>query len=341
MVNKAYANFLGGSVHDFIGQEIRDILGGNAFDYKIKPHFDVCLSGKSIQKDDWYDISNGKRVCLKLIYTPYLDNHGVVQSVILIVADITNEKELLSNIIDTRENFELAVLGGDLGTWSWQVEADIVDCNHILAQMLGFSFDDTPKDVIGWNSKIHPDDLSFAKSMLADVLSGNKTFYEGEYRLKHKSGKWIWMLCRGRITKKSSDGKPLMISGTNIDITRRKEAELALKQREQYLSTILQTTVDGFCVVDNDGNIVEANDSYCKMIGFSKEEAVGLNVINLNAGESPKQTLKRLERIKKTGYDLFETIHRRRNGSYFNAEISTTYSDINGGAVYMLLQGSN
>ena len=82
-----------------------------------------------------------------------------------------------------------------------------------------------------------------------------------------------------------------------------------------YLRLILQATRDGFCVVDVDGRILDVNDAYCEMCGYSREEFLQLSILDLDADETPQRPAARLKEIKSVGHALFETHNRRKDGT--------------------------
>jgi diguanylate cyclase (GGDEF)-like protein/PAS domain S-box-containing protein len=113
------------------------------------------------------------------------------------------------------------------------------------------------------------------------------------------------------------------------DITERqqiKEKTEALLRRYQ---TLLKTAMDGIYILDMQGNIVEANDAFCKMLGYSLEEMLTLNLANLNAQYTAEQLRERLRGfIGKSA--RFETVHRRKSGRLIEVEISTSSVGIDG-----------
>lgn len=115
------------------------------------------------------------------------------------------------------------------------------------------------------------------------------------------------------------------------DITDQARAEKALLERERFLTSILETTQDGFWVIDADGRLTDVNDAYCRMTGYTKDELEGLNISDLDAVEDSTMTAKRIKRIVEKGSELFETRHRRKNGSAFDVEISVSYLGQHGG----------
>ncbi|MBI4060701.1 MAG: PAS domain S-box protein [Elusimicrobia bacterium] len=86
--------------------------------------------------------------------------------------------------------------------------------------------------------------------------------------------------------------------------------------------SILSNTLEGFCGTDADGRILEVNEAFCRMHGYSRTELLAMNVADIEAAESPAQTQEHLERIVRVGNECFETRHRCKNGALIDVEIS-------------------
>ena len=87
--------------------------------------------------------------------------------------------------------------------------------------------------LVEYCEELHPDDASRANVLLDAHLRGATPSYEAEYRLRHKSGRWVWILDKGRVIERDDAGKPLRACGTHLDITERKETEARLEQAKE------------------------------------------------------------------------------------------------------------
>jgi len=105
---------------------------------------------------------------------------------------------------------------------------------------------------------------------------------------------------------------------SNEDIT-------VLKQKETRDKTILRMAMDGFYIVDTEGRILETNDSYCSMIGYSSEELLKMSVKDVEVLETQEVIEKRIQQIIGTGSARFETKHRRKDGRVIVIEASVNY----------------
>jgi PAS domain S-box-containing protein len=118
-------------------------------------------------------------------------------------------------------------------------------------------------------------------------------------------------------------------SGT--DITEREMAE------EKH-RTILKTTRDGFWMVDLEGKMLEVNDSYCKMMGYTREELLKMSIMDVEVLENPDDILRRIRKIAEQGSDRFETRHRGKQGRIIDVEVSANYLDMGDGQISVFVR---
>jgi PAS domain S-box-containing protein len=88
---------------------------------------------------------------------------------------------------------------------------------------------------------------------------------------------------------------------------------------------IIEATSDGFWLCDISGKILDVNNSYCQMTGYSRQELLTMNIADIDTNEPPEETFAHIQLIIHHGCDVFETQHRRKNGELANFEISASY----------------
>ena len=111
------------------------------------------------------------------------------------------------------------------------------------------------------------------------------------------------------------------------------------KQREIEYQTIVQATTDGFWIVSaSDARILEVNEAYCKMIGYTRDEMLSMHISDLEAVESPEETGAHIRKVMETGHDFFETKHRRKDGHIIEVEVATSYSGMRGGVLFAFVR---
>jgi len=109
------------------------------------------------------------------------------------------------------------------------------------------------------------------------------------------------------------------------------------RTQDQY-RTILTTTQDGFTILDMQGRILEVNDAYCAMSGYSRDELLQMNIRDINADKPVRKIKDRIDKIKRDGGALFETTHRCKDGSIITVEVSVSYLDAGAGRMVGLVR---
>ncbi|MBN2864718.1 MAG: CHASE domain-containing protein [Thiotrichales bacterium] len=127
--------------------------------------------------------------------------------------------------------------GTNVGTWEWKVQTGETIFNELWVNMVGYTLKEvSPTTSDTWINLIHPDDVLKTNQALERHFKGETEFYEVELRLKHKDGHWVWILAKGKVSEWDADGQPLLMSGTQQDISNRKEVEQALRSERDLFS---------------------------------------------------------------------------------------------------------
>jgi len=116
---------------------------------------------------------------------------------------------------------------------------------------------------------------------IGEYMYGRKPTYKVEYRMLTKSGKWKWMMARGQVVARNEEGQPLRMAGINIDITDRKQTEIAVLKSKAQLQTIIENVPFYVWLCDNEGKFVAVNKKYCRGCGFTADDIVGKTVFDI------------------------------------------------------------
>ncbi|MCF7814404.1 MAG: PAS domain S-box protein [Candidatus Cloacimonetes bacterium] len=117
-----------------------------------------------------------------------------------------------------------------------------------------------------------------------------------------------------------------------------KQTEQAVKKSETKLRTILKTALNGFWIVNMQGDFVEVNDAYCQMSGYDKDELLTMNISDVEASESREDIKNHINRILENGSDRFKTRHRRKDGTEYYVEINIQHQPFDGGQFVCFLE---
>jgi len=135
-----------------------------------------------------------------------------------------------------KERLELVVYATDIGVWEWFVPTGKTVFNERWCDIVGYSQAELePVSIQSWLDLCHPEDLQKSQALLQKHFSGETELYDCECRMRHKNGHWVWVHDRGRVVAWQEDGSPLRMAGTHADISRRKEAELAIFEAKKTL----------------------------------------------------------------------------------------------------------
>lgn len=188
-------------------------------------------------------------------------------------------------------------------------------------------FDLTPEDIsrgVEIFDYILPEQRNLARSRLMEVFQYGDVG-ANEYTLVKRDGTSFLALVH---TKRfMRENKVQGVTGIGIDISRQNlEKQSLLKYK-----TLMSVALDGYFVMDLEGNFLDVNDSYCDIIGYSREELFKMSVLDVEAVETPAETAAHIKRIMEAGRDRFETKERRKDGRIVDIEVSVNYVDIEGG----------
>jgi PAS domain S-box-containing protein len=149
-----------------------------------------------------------------------------------------------------------------------------------------------------------------------------------------KESKEAFQLYSERLVKQL-ESKNLELSK---EITERKRAHEIIRKSEERHRMILQTAMDGFWLAEIQGRIIEINEAYCRMSKYSKEELLAMNISDLEVAETSSEIAAHIQKISTQGTDRFETQHRRKDGSIFDAEISVQYRSMEDGLLTVFIR---
>lgn len=108
-----------------------------------------------------------------------------------------------------------------------------------------------------------------------------------------------------------------MPSGKREKVRKQKVCEMG-----ERAETILQASIDGFCIIDTEGLILEVNTAYCAISGYAKEELIGKHLSEVEANETPEQISEHIKEVIEKGHCRFETKHRGNDGKILDIEVS-------------------
>ncbi len=182
--------------------------------------------------------------------------------------DVTERRRAEREQREAELHVDLALRGGSLGLWDWDVASGLLTVNDRWLTMLGLDRDSSPPSIELWNGLVHPDDAPRLR-LLFDELTRNpaRVEFETEIRVRHRDGRDLWIVDRGQVVERAADGSPLRIVGTHMDITERRRVEARLRR-------LVESDAQGVLFWNAQGDITDANGAFLAMIGYTRDELV-------------------------------------------------------------------
>lgn len=166
------------------------------------------------------------------------------------------------------------------GTWETNMITGETIRNQNWYDTYGYSPDDQLPNLRYGSSIIHPEDYHKIQDAFNAHLEKRQPFCEYEVRLKHKDGRWVWVLGRSKVIS-FLDGQPEWVFGIDFDITERKEQEEALRKIKESQEILLDNLQSHVWYLTNDHTYGIVNKAHAAFFGFDKEKLAFKNLYSV------------------------------------------------------------
>ncbi|MGI0491128.1 PAS domain S-box protein [Alkalinema pantanalense CENA528] len=332
----------------FVSQKAEEILGYPLSDWLNEPnfwrnhvyaadlsqvehHFDCAIQAQNNCEMEYRMIAaDGSLVWFYDVSSPTFDDHGQITRSSGVLIDIRDRKQAEQALQALAERLEFALEGANIGIWEWSAASNRLIWDSRMFALYGVQPDDFSGQYEDWLNRVHPDDLTQVQQMEQQSLREQRNSLV-EFRILWPDGTVRFIESRA-FNQRNDQGEVIRTVGLNLDITDRKQAELALEQEVLWRTAIFNTSSDGIHILDSEANLLEANVSFFQMLGYTAEEARYFNVSDWDANLTREEVQANLQnfswdtsRIRK-----IETLHRRKDGSIFPVEIYVCQMEWNG-----------
>jgi PAS domain S-box-containing protein len=205
------------------------------------------------------------------------------------------------------------------------VDYRILEANSALNRYSGIT---KASDIIGKKaSEVYGIDQEYMRKFWNENYFNDKPVVTDYYH--SANDQWI------RVS--TSPLKNYKFTAVFFDTTDSKKAEEFRKKEEHRYRKIIETSLDGFWVVDANCRIIEVNNTYCVLSGYSREEINGSPISNFIFRGEQADIRERRDKILSNVTDIFESIHRKKDGTLWNVEVNATSAG-EGGLLYVFLK---
>ncbi len=255
---------------------------------------------------------------------------GSVRELLCAGFDVTKEVHLQRRLQESNERYELILEATNDAIFDQDLNHNTVYATPTMYRMLGYTPDELEISIESLQKIIDPDDYSRIWQMQEEINEKKRDRFELELHLRHKSGKWITVLCRST-TLFDANGLPKRIIGSYVDITKLVEYENALKESEEKYRQIAENTLDIICIMNTNLDITYANPAVENMLGIPVD--VFLNS-NLEDHMTPEAYTDFKSKVKNKLSGNKEHSHITCESSFLHASGETVSVDIHGRLLY-------
>lgn len=235
-VSAQWLQTLGYAEPEVIGRAVRDFLTPASLAASVPLLQDFFQTGIAKEIPCQMVCKGGQVIDVLLSAVLVRDSDGNPLRSLSVVQDVTDKLKAERALQEERWRLASIIDSTGTGTWEWNAQTDELRINANAALILGYP----PSELeplagqFRW-SAAHPHDAKSTRRRLQSHLRGETPHYEGEVRLRHRDGHWVWTEQRGRVITRTDDGRPQWVYGLVADITPRKQQELALRKSQELL----------------------------------------------------------------------------------------------------------
>ena len=229
-------------------------------------------------------------------------------------------------------------------TWQLKTDWPILSITKNIDQF-GYEAEELLSEKCLLTQIIHPEDLEFVISKVDMCLTTNTESFEQDHRIITNNGDIRWVYSKAIIIT-DAQGKKTLVQGYLLDITDRKLAEQLIKtgahtrphqieneliKNERLFRSVIETTSEGFLIIDNDFNITFANQALCQLTGYARVELKGRSAVHCISPEFKHAFTQQLTQTETQRHQREDLIILHRSGQEINVRLTATTMHDNSG----------
>ncbi|MEP7377876.1 MAG: PAS domain S-box protein [Chitinophagaceae bacterium] len=249
---------------------------------------------------------------------------------IVIYRDITERKIAEEKIRASEDRYKSIITVSNTGAFEYNIETNNIWCSAQYFAMLGEDlpdggFNETIENI--WINRLHPDDRKRATKHFDEYLKGGSIgIYTSIFRMGHKNGGWVWIWSRARTLRDQNGNLTNIILGTHIDITERKNAELAIKHSKEQYQYLFDNAPAYIILWELETlKVLEVNNAVITKYGYSKNEWEDMTVLQYRP-EEDQERIREFAKSMLTGNLPIATKvwrHCKKSGELMQMEITS------------------
>lgn len=233
--------------------------------------------------------------------------------VVALVINISERKQAEAELAQSQQDYRELVESVQAIMWRAVPGGAFTFVSHEAEALLGYPLAEWTESPTFWMDIIHPDDRDWVVEYCL-TESAKLVSHVFDYRLIASDGRIVWVQDIVKVIPNSSHTRPQELVGVMLDITARKEAEAGLRLSRQ----VFDNTAEGILITDPYFNVLEVNQAYLGITGYSREEVIGAKPVVMNTGLHNQQYYDEIwQTLREKGKWVGEIWSRRKNGESY------------------------
>jgi PAS domain S-box-containing protein len=263
------------------------------------------------------------------VKTPYFFTGRVVpfqgnKCLVGVGIDISERRRAENQVAESERKYRELVEHANSIIMRWTSKGRITFLNEFGQKFFGYSAD----EIIGQHvldTIVPPTEKSGRnlRALMNEICAAPESFEQNENENIRRGGERVWIAWTNHIVQDST-GQALEFLSIGTDITERKRAEARVRESEARYRTLFEYAPDGIVIADPDGYYVDVNASICRMLGYRRDELIGMHSSVIVAPEDQEHIAPALDSIAHKHDHHREWRFRRQEGSSFSAEVVAT-----------------
>ncbi len=234
--------------------------------------------------------------------------HVVTMAALVLLAHVQ-----VGELSRLNERWQLALAGSDLGVADWNLRTGAGFTSPSWRLQMNDLKGEQSASLDRWLHQVHVDDRELLSSGLSAVMPQGRANARREVRVRVHDD-WHWFDVHMIVAERDSAGAPVRVVASLADINARRNAE----DRQQLSSNVLLHLHEGLVITDADLRVLDANPTYCRIVGIPHQELIGtvpglLRTGTADAANRPQQA-SLWAALRSSGHWVGEVVERRRNG---------------------------
>jgi PAS domain S-box-containing protein len=315
-VNAEFTKMFGYSRKEAIGKPINELLASDDFQDEAALISEKVIRGERIDIDSKRKRKDGRLIDVWILGAPIIHNGKQIGDY-AIYRDISKRKKAEEEL-HVQKTYLEKLFNSAPEAIVWHDNSDlVVNVNNEFTKMFGYSREEAIGKSI--NELVSSDEFQQeAATLSAKVINGERVSAGAKRKRKDGTVIDVWILGAPII----HNGKQMGVYAIYQDITERKKAEEKLHLQNTYFEKLFNSAPEAITLQDNNDLIVDVNDEFTKLFGYSRREAIGKTINELVAPKELRDEAAKVSQMVKSGERVeIDTMRKRKGGNLVDVSI--------------------